>query len=94
MIKKELKVKNGTYTKDGKEVGRWVTVGHIHAGRDGGNDYMTIDAHVNFAAFPRRDGDTRVMVSMYDPRSDDRPARPQQSAPRAHRDPLDDDVPW
>lgn len=91
MIKKELKVKNGAFTKGGKEIGRWVTVGHIHSTKDGG-EYMTIDAHVNFAAFPRREGDTRVMVSMFDPRErDDRPSRP--SAQPAQPD-FDDDIPF
>lgn len=65
MIKKKLVVKNGSYTnKNGEEKNSYVTIGHEHSGEFG--TYWTLDAHINLAAFPRREGDTRVMVNAYD----------------------------
>jgi len=82
-IKKVLAVKNGSYTKgDGSTGNRWVYIGHVHAARDGG-EYITLDAHINLAAFPRKEGDSRVMVSMFEPRdNNDKPA-PQRQRPAA-----------
>ena len=68
MIKYELTVKAGEYTaKDGAKKTIWQRVGEVHTSKDGGM-YALIDAHINFAAFPRQDGATRVMVSMFEPR--------------------------
>ena len=68
MIKYELTVKAGEYTaKDGSKKTIWQRVGEVHTSKDGGM-YALIDAHINFAAFPRQDGATRVMVSMFEPR--------------------------
>ena len=67
-ILKNLVVKNGSYlTRDGQEKNRWLTIGQLHSGQNG-NDYVTLDAHINLAALPRKDGDTRVMVSLFDPK--------------------------
>jgi len=53
MIKKRLVVKNGSYTnKDGQEKNSYVTIGHIHDGQYG--EYITLESHINLAAFPRR----------------------------------------
>ena len=84
MITKNLVVKNGSYTtKDGQTKHRYLTIGQLHAGKEG-NDYITLDAHVNLAAIPRKDGDTRVMVSLYEPRdqheSTPRPAKRDDDA--------------
>lgn len=79
MILKNLCVKNGSYTdRDGNEKGRWVTIGQIHEAKDGGT-YITLDAHVNLAAFPRKDGDTRVMVSQFDPKG-------REESPKSRRE--------
>ena len=68
MIKYELTTKAGEYTaKDGTKKTIWQRVGEVHTSKDGGM-YALIDAHINFAAFPRQDGSTRVMVSMFEPR--------------------------
>ena len=65
MIKKKLVVKNGSYTtKEGLEKTNWLVVGHEHSGQFG--TYYTLDAHINLAAIPRKEGDTRVMVNDYD----------------------------
>ena len=93
-IKKVLAVKNGSYEdRDGKTVNRWVYIGHIHEGKD--NDYMTLDAAVNLAAFPRKEGDTRVMVSMFDPKEKDSRQEPprRQESRRPANDFPDDDLP-
>ena len=65
MIKKKLVVKNGAYTnKNGEEKTNWLVIGHEHDGEFG--TYYTLDAHINLAAIPRKEGDTRVMVNAYD----------------------------
>lgn len=93
MILKNLVVKNGSYTdRDGKDRGRYVVIGQLHDGKDGGQ-YVTLDAHVNLAAFPRRDGDTRVMVSLYDPKPRDVPPDKLRSA-SAPEPGFDDEIPF
>ena len=65
MIKKRLVVKNGSYTnKNGEEKTNWLVIGHEHDGEFG--TYYTLDAHINLAAIPRKEGDTRVIVNAYD----------------------------
>jgi hypothetical protein len=92
MIKKNLVVKNGSYsTRDGQTKHRYLTIGQLHAGNDG-NDYITLDSHINLAAIPRKDGDTRVMVSLYDPKPRDGEA-PKKAAP-AEDDGFGDDIPF
>lgn len=77
-IIKNLSVKNGSYEQNGQTKHRYLTIGHLHSSKDG-NEYITLDAHINLAAIPRKDGDTRVMVSLYDPKPRDGEA-PKQSA--------------
>ena len=85
---KNIVVKNGSYTdREGKEKGRYVTIGQVHKGDDG--MYITLDAHVNLAAFPRKNGDTRVTASLYDPKE-----REEKPKPRASEPEFQDDVPW
>ena len=55
---------------DGTHVSRFVLtarqfIGHIHDGKYG-NDFITLEAHINLAAFPRKEGDSRIMVSVFD----------------------------
>jgi len=89
-ILKNLVVKNGSYTtRDGQEKHRYLTIGQLHSGQNG--EYITIDAHINLAAIPRKDGDTRVMVSLYEPREAGEKPR---SAPAKGGDFADDDIPW
>lgn len=96
MIKKNLVVKNGSYQKNGETKHRYLTIGQLHAGQDG-NDYITLDAHINLAAIPRKDGDMRVMVSLYEPRdrheSTPRSAPMRPGAPQMAAD-FEDDIPF
>ena len=96
MIKYELTTKAGEYTaKDGTKKTIWQRVGEVHTSKDGGM-YALIDAHINFAAFPRQEGSTRVMVSMFEPR--EKPAyganKPQQEQPQQNGNTDSEDVPF
>ena len=87
-ILKRLTVVSGTYEKDGVTKKRYKTIGHVHKGKFG--EYITLDASVNLAAFPRKDGDDRVMVNLYDEK--DGGDWKESREPRAATEPgLDDD---
>lgn len=65
-IKKKLVASMGKYTTaDGSEKTRWLTVGHVHDGSKG--EYITLESHINLAAIPRKDGDSRVYLNMFEP---------------------------
>jgi hypothetical protein len=88
MIKKNIVVKNGSYTtKDGETKHRYLTIGQVHASQDGG-EYITLDAHINLGALPRKEGDNRVTASLYEPRDDNKPKAARSEST------LADDVPW
>ena len=89
-IKKNLVVVVGTWTnREGETKKNYKTIGQLHEGSNG--DYITLESDVNLAAYPRKEGDTRVMVSLYDPKpKEERPAR---TAPTAPARAVDDD-PW
>lgn len=87
-ILKNISVKTGTWTdSEGKERGSYVVIGHLHEGQHG--PYITLESHMNLAAFPRKPGDSRVVANMFDP-------KPRDGAPKAARSEstLADDVPW
>lgn len=87
MIKYELTVKAGEYTaKDGTKKTIWQRVGEVHTSATGGM-YALIDAHINFAAFPRQEGSTRVMVSMFEPREKPAYGAPTTATERPNKDP-------
>lgn len=89
-ILKNLVIKTGSYeNKQGETVGRYKTIGHLHSSDKG--EYITLSADVNLAAFPRRDGDDRVFVSMYDPKEKD---EKEAKKPAKKDEGFDDDVPW
>lgn len=93
-ILKKLVVKTGTYEKGGKTVGRYETIGHLHEGEHG--EYVTLKACMNLAAFPRKDGDDRVMVNLFDndeKSSRETAARGVASARAAVQPSFDDDEP-
>lgn len=94
-ILKKLVVKTGTYEKDGETKNRYKTIGHMHSGQHG--EYITLDASVNLAAFPRKAGDDRVMVSMWD-EEERQPQRQKRSPDRAPAktadEGFDDDIPF
>ena len=64
---KELKVKHGTYQKDGETKNSYRTVGSMMED-DNGSKFILIDPTVNFAAFKRDEGRDSVMVSLFDPK--------------------------
>ena len=87
MILKNLVVKNGSYQKGGETKHRYLTVGQLHDGKHG--QYITLDAHINLAALPRNEGETRVMVSLYDPKEQSKPR--ERSEPRQE---FEDEIPF
>ena len=86
MIKKRLVVANGKYEKNGQEKTRWVNVGHLH--EHDGKHYITLESHINVAAFERKENDTRVFVNMFD---NDRQDKPRESENPAD---FDSDLPF
>ena len=91
-VKMNLVVKNGSYTtRDGQEKHRYLTIGQLHDGSNG--EYITLDAHINLAALPRKEGDTRVMVSLYEPREDGQRTQRQAPKPPSRGNEIDDDPP-
>jgi hypothetical protein len=90
----DLAVKNGSYMAGGQEKGRYVNVGAIMENDKG--RFAFISAHVNFAAFPRREGSESVIVSLFEPRERDgaapRSAPAQASAPTPEA--FDTDIPF
>jgi hypothetical protein len=67
MIVKELAIVTRVYTdRDGKEKKVWKNIGAIHEHE--GRQYITLDSLINLAAVPRKDGDDRVFVSMFEPK--------------------------
>lgn len=87
-ILKELTIATGKYTdQTGAEKTRWKTIGHLHDGSKG--QYITLDSLVNLAAVPRKDGDDRVYVNMFDPKPKDG-QRPSKPAPKAAPADFDD----
>jgi hypothetical protein len=63
--------------RNGVERKRYTIIGHMHNGQYG--DYLTLNADVNLAAFPRKEGDMRITANLYDPKPRDGEA-PKQSA--------------
>jgi hypothetical protein len=102
MILKNLVVTNGEYTtRDGETKRRYVTIGQLH--EHDGRQYVTLDAHVNLAGFPRKDGESRVFANLYDPRPSGQES--QNVAPRSEKGPsrgssdgsevpFEDDIPF
>jgi hypothetical protein len=93
-ILKRLVVVTGQYTNaQGETKKRYKTVGHLHQGQHG--EYITLDASVNLAAFPRKEGDDRVTVNLYDEESDKGTAkRGVQQARAAIKPEFDDEIPF
>jgi hypothetical protein len=84
-ILKELCVAAGQYELNGEPKTRWTRIGHLHETQDKTRQYITLDPAYNLAAFPKKDGDDRLYVNLFDPKPKDgaKPARqqPQKSAP-------------
>jgi len=88
-ILKNLSVVTGTWVnREGETKKTYRTIGHLHEGQHG--NYITLESDVNLAAYPRKEGDNRVVVNLYDP-------KPRDGAPKAaarSESTLADDVPW
>jgi len=71
-IKKNLVVHNGSWTdKENNTHNDWVTIGALHEGRDGKDDYLILHAHINLAGLAREQGENRIFARMYDPKPKD-----------------------
>ena len=93
----DLAVKTGTYTdRQGNEKGRWMNVGSVLETNDGGR-VILLNRTFNPAGVPNPDGRDTVMLSMFEPKSDQGGSAPPQKpapAPRAQGGFRDDDVPF
>lgn len=90
-ILKELTVVTGSYTdKTGATKKRYKTIGHLHSGQYG--DYITLNADVNLAAYPRKEGDDRVMCNLREPYQKD--GKPAAAKPAQGDEPFDDSIPF
>lgn len=69
--KYDLAVKVGTYEKNGETKGRYKNVGLILE-NDEGKKMVMIDPTFNFAAVRREDGKDMVMVSMFEPKDNNK----------------------
>lgn len=91
-IVKELAVVTRIYTdKQGNEKKVWKNIGAIHTSSKG-SEYIVLDPLINLAAIPRKDGDDRVFVSMFEPKE-----KQPQSKGTGRAGPLSDfaeDVPF
>ena len=76
--------------KNGAERKRYTIIGHMHNGQFG--DYLTLNADVNLAAFPRKEGDMRITANLYDPKPRDGEA-PKKAAP-VEDDGFDQEIPF
>jgi hypothetical protein len=90
MIIKELAVVASTYTnQQGEEKKVWKNIGAIHTSKEGW-EYMVLDPLVNLAAIPRKDGDNRVFVSMFEPK--EKGKAPAQSM--KEMEDINDEIPF
>jgi hypothetical protein len=90
-IKKKIVVHNGSWTdKESNIHNKWVTIGAVHEGRDGKDDYLTLEAHINLAGFQREEGESRIFARMFDPKPRDVGERDVDSFVRTAS--FDDDI--
>jgi len=78
---KKLAIANGKYMKDGVEKTKWVNIGIINTSQNG-KEYMLLDPTINLAGFPREEGKSSVMVSIFDDSQQQQQGYPQQQQPR------------
>lgn len=65
MKKYDLCVKSGTYTdRNGNEKVNWENVGVMM--ENGNGPYLLIKPYINFAGFPREEGRSHLIVSMFE----------------------------
>ena len=94
-VKYDLAVVARTYQdqRTGEEKRVWQNIGAIHESKEG-KLYAVLDPLINLAAVPRKEGDSRVFVSMFEPKAKE--AMQKATAPKSggHFDDLDDDIPF
>jgi hypothetical protein len=87
----ELSVVTGQYESGGEIKKRWQNIGHLHESSDG-RQYITLNPIINLAAVPRRDGDDRVYVNLFEPKKKE--GRPAAGASQKFQGLPDDGVPF
>ena len=93
MIVKELAVVIRTYKdNEGQDKKVWKSIGAVHEHE--GRQYMTLDALVNLAAIPRREGDDRVFVSMFEPKAKQAMAKAAEQPKQSQNFDDDSDIPF
>ena len=97
---KDLAVKTGEYTNAANEIkGRWLNVGKLMQSDDGGH-FLILNRAFNPAGVPNPDHRDTVLISMFDPKSNDRqpsfadPAQQAPVSPPAAPNTLDDEIPF
>ncbi len=98
---KDLCVVVGEYEKDGQTKKRWQTIGALMETKDGGQ-FVLLDPLVNLAAIQREAGRDRIIVSLFDPKGDNKPvhgdsaykAAQQMQAPITPASDFDDSIPF
>ena len=94
---KDLVVKLREYQdRDGNKKAQWLPVGSLMRGDDG-SEFIMLDRHFNPAGVPNPDNRGNLLVSMFDPKQDDRQQRQQdrqqdQQQPRSSN--MDDEIPF
>lgn len=91
----DLVAANGEYQdKSGNTKKKWVTVGRAFENDKG--MFLVIDAHINFAAFPRDSAGSGVMISCFQPKDLTAAPMPGRRTPNPHMpaDDLESDVPF
>ena len=92
MIKYEIVATTGTYTdKEGNEKRRYENVGHVHVSQEG-RFYITMKATFNPAGLPRKEGDDRVYLNLFEPKPKE-VSRPEIKPAPSMSD-MDEDIPW
>lgn len=69
---KDLAVVTGTYTKNGVQKNRYKTIGVILENDKG--QFMFLDRSFNPAGVPFKEGTDSVLISIFDPKQDDKPS--------------------
>lgn len=99
-ILKELCVAAGQYEVNGEPKTRWTRIGHLHETQDKTRQYITLDPAYNLAAFPKKEGDDRLYVNMFDPKPKEGQQRtgkreaPQGAQTGGAPSSIDQDIPF
>lgn len=83
----------GEYQSGGQKKKRYKNVGAVF--EKDGNMFQMIDAFVNFAAFPRKEGSESVLISMYAPKDkQSAPTEHEKAKANAYQPEQTDDIPF